>query len=51
MNIHWSLTESKYREPLRCGDDPESITSNPPNLTPGESVLTVILFVPIFNVL
>ena len=50
-NIHWSLIESKYNEPLRSGDEPESITSIPPNLTPGVLVFIVILFVPTFKVL
>ena len=51
MNIHWSFCESKYSDPLRNGDEPESITSNPPKRTDGLSTLTVILFVPMFNVL
>lgn len=50
-NIHWSFCESKYIEPLRCGDEPESITSRPPKRTDGLSTLTVILFVPTFKVL
>jgi len=49
MNIHWSLMESNNNEPLTFGDDPESITANPPKRNSGLSALTVIKLVPIFN--
>ncbi len=51
MNIHSSLRESKNIEPLTFGDEPESITDRPPNLVPGDNVLTVITLVPISKVL
>ncbi len=35
--------ESNNIEPETCGDEPLSITANPPNLTDGLRALTVII--------
>ena len=49
-NINSSCTESYKNEADTCGDDPESIIANPPNLADGLKVFNVIKFVPMFNV-
>lgn len=50
-NIHWSFEESNNSDPLRSGDEPESITASPPRRTPGVFVLTVMRLVSTLRVL
>ena len=43
--IQWFCNESQNNEPVAC-DEPLSTTEIPPNLTAGESLLRMIVFVP-----